>query len=90
MIKRSCVVVGYGGGGGGGGGWVVLGCRFSVEDLIFGFLLMDFGFFDLRLIWDLIFLCFGLIFMIGISCVVMGCGDGSWVVVGDLQKCCLV
>ena len=39
MIKRSCVVVGYG-----GGGWVVLGCRFSVEDLIFGFLLMDLGF----------------------------------------------
>ena len=44
MIKRSCVVVGYGGGGGGGGGWVVLGCRFSVEGLIFGFLLMDLGF----------------------------------------------
>ena len=38
MIERSCVVVGYGGGG------VVLGCRFSVEGLIFGFLLMYLGF----------------------------------------------
>lgn len=78
--------------GGGGGGWVVLGCRFYVEGLIFGFSVDGFGFFffNSSLIWDLILLCFGLIFMIGISCVVMDCGDGSWAVVSDLQKCCLV